>query len=178
MEEKAKLIQKKIEEKESTERLHVEGVRQLVQEFLLREKQFKMEDLQVTPQFKLMLSNGETTVTMDLIINLNSVSLMVIKCAYAAIESWERYTIAFARVIKDYQIPYAMITDGKNIKIIDVINRSVLGESFADLFTRQEALEIMEGFKKVPYPADKIDRERRIIYAFEGIKCPISKEKI
>ena len=51
----------------------------------------------------------------------------------------------------------------------------IIVESFAELFTRQEALKIEENFKKIPYPADKIERERRIIYAFDGIKCPTSK---
>jgi len=177
MEEREELIRKKIEEEESIERTNIEEIRQGVWEFLIRTKQFKKEDIQVTPEFRLVLGDSETTVKMDLIIGFPSAKFMVIKCAYAAIESWERYVIAFARAIGEYQIPYAMVTDGVKIKIIDVIKRSIQGESFADLFTRQNALKIMEDFQRIPYPADKIEREQRIILAFEGIKCPVFNKK-
>lgn len=177
MDEKEQLIQKKIKEEEFIEQVHLEGTKQTVWEILIKEKQFKPEDIQVKPKFKLVLSDCETMVDIDFIINLPSANFMVIKCAYAAIESWERYLIAFARAIKDYQIPYVMVTDGKQVKIIDVIKGSLVGDSFESLFNRQEALKIMEGFKKVPYPEGKIERERRIIYAFEGIKCPTVNEQ-
>jgi Type I restriction enzyme R protein N terminus (HSDR_N) len=177
MDEKEKIIRQKIEEEEFVEQIQLEGVKQKVWEILIKEKQFKKEDIQINPKCRLVLSDCETTVDIDFIINLYSANFMVIKCAYAAIESWERYIIAFARAVKDYQIPYAMVTDGEHTKIIDVMTGSLLGDSIESIFNRQDALKIMEGFKKVPYPAGKIERERRIIYAFEGIKCPVVNKK-
>jgi hypothetical protein len=177
MEDREELIRKKIEEEEFIEQVQLEGIKKTVWEFLIKEKQFKQEDIQINPKCRLMLRDCETMVDIDFIIDLPSANFMVIKCAYASIESWERYILAVARAIKDYQIPYAMVTDRENTKIMDVINGSLLGDSMKSLFTRQEALKIMEGFNKVPYSAEKIDRERRIIYAFEGIKCPIVNEK-
>jgi hypothetical protein len=177
MEDREELIRKKIEEEEFIEQVQLEGIKKTVWEFLIKEKQFKQEDIQINPKCRLRLRDCETIVDIDFIIDLPSANFMVIKCAYASIESWERYILAVARAIKDYQIPYAMVTDGENTKIMDVINGSLLGDSMKSLFPRQEALKIMEGFNKVPYSAEKIDRERRIIYAFEGIKCPIVNEK-
>jgi hypothetical protein len=177
MDEKEELIRKKIDEEELIEQVQLEGIKQKVWEFLIKEKQFQKEDIQINPKCRLVLSDCETTVDIDFIIEFSFANFMVIKCAYAAIESWERYIIAVARAIKDYQIPYAMVTDGEHVKIIDVMNGSLLGDSIERLFNRQEALKIMESFHKVPYPAEKIERERRIIYAFEGIKCPIINKK-
>ena len=177
MEDREELIRKKIEEEESIEQIQLEGIKQRVWELLIKDKRFKREDIQINQRCRLVLSDCETTVDIDFIVNLPSASFMVIKCAYASIESWERYIIAVARAIKDYQIPYAMVTDGEHAKIFDVMNGSLLGDSMKSLFTRQEAMKIIEGIKKIPYPAEKIDRERRIIYAFEGIKCPVVNEK-
>ena len=70
-----------------------------------------------------------------------------------------------------------MVTDGEHVKIIDIMKGAVVGDSMKSLFNRQDALKIMEDFKKVQYPEKKIERERRIIYAFEGIKCPVVNEK-
>jgi hypothetical protein len=87
-------------------------------------------------------------------------------------ESWERYVIAFARAVKDYQIPYALVTDGENVRVIDVITGSLLSDSIQRLFTKQDAINKMKDFKKIPYPSNRLEKAKRIIYAFEGIKCP------
>jgi hypothetical protein len=177
MKEREELIREKIREEEFVQQIQLEGVRQKVWEFLIREKQYKKEDIQISPKFTLMFSDCEAVAEIDFLISLPVGSFMVIKCAYAAIESWERYVIAFARAIKEYQIPYAMVTDGEQVKIIDIMKGALVGASFKSLFARQDAIKILENFQKVPYPAEKIERERRIIYAFEGIKCPPVNEK-
>lgn len=100
----------------------------------------------------------------------------MILCRPTAIESWERYIISFAKVIKDYQIPYAVVTDGENAQIIDVLAGKLIGESLDKLFNRQEALNKMKDFKKIPCPANRVEKEKRIVYAFEGIKCPSEKK--
>ena len=115
-------------------------------------------------------------VGIDYVINLNSISFMVIKCSSSSIESWERYTKAFARVVQNYQIPYAMVTDGEHAKIFDMITGSVIGTSVYELFNRQAALDKIKGFIKIPFPPEKLEREKRIAYAFEGIKCPAVKK--
>ena len=82
------------------------------------------------------------------------------------------YTISFARVIKDYQIPYAIVTDGENARIFYTLSGSLVRESIDGIFQKQEAVELMNNFKKIPCPAKRFEKEKRIIYAFEGIKCP------
>jgi hypothetical protein len=175
LEDREKLIQKRIREEEYIEIIHLEGVKQAVWEILTKEKDFDPGDIEIDPEFKLTLSDCEFTVSVDFIVNCSSTSFMVIRCA-TAIESWERYVISFARVIKDYQIPYAVVTDGDNARIIDVLTGSLVSESVKGLFNRQEALEKMMDFKKTPCPSNRLEREKRIVYAYEGIKCPIQKD--
>jgi hypothetical protein len=101
---------------------------------------------------------------------------MVMQCNSSSVEAWERYVTSFARVIKDYQIPYAVATDGENARIIDVYAGKLIGKSLSELFNQQEALEKIKDFKKIPCPANRLEREKRIVYAFEGIKCPTVKD--
>jgi hypothetical protein len=44
------------------------------------------------------------------------------------------------------------------------------------LFNKQEAFNKMKDFKKIPCPFYRLEREKRIVHAFEGIKCPTIKE--
>ena len=61
----------------------------------------------------------------------------------------------------------------KNAKIIDIISDKIIGDNINDLFNRKEAIKYVNNFNKIPFPADKSEREKRIAYAFEGIKCKI-----
>jgi hypothetical protein len=176
MEDREKLIQEKLAEKESIEQMQLLGVKQIVYEILTKEKGFYPEDIQIDPQFVLILSTCEATASIDFLINLDKTSFMVIRCVASGIESWERYVIAFARAIKDYQIPYAAITDGEKVKVFDIVNGSPIKESFQEFFTRQEAGSLMMNFQRIPCPENRLEKEKRVIYAFEGIKCPSEKQ--
>lgn len=171
MEDREKLIQEKIAEKESFEMMQLMGVKHIVYEILTKEKGFYPEEIQIDPQFRLVLSTCEAKVGIDFVINLEKTSFMVIRCVSSGIESWERYVLAFARAIKDYQIPYAAITDGETANVFDIVNDSLTQESVHKLFTRQEAISLMKNFQKIPCPEKRREKEKRIIYAFEGIKC-------
>ena len=176
MEDREKLIREKIAEKESIEQMQLLGVKQIVYEILTKEKGFYPEDIQIDPQFVLILSTCEATVGIDFVINFEGTSFMVIRCVSSGIESWERYVIAFARAIKDYQIPYAAITDGEKVKVFDIVNGSLIKESIPEFFTRWEADSLMKNFQRIPCPENRIEKEKRIIYTFEGIKCPSEKQ--
>jgi len=169
------LIKQKIEEEDFIEMIKLKSLRERVLETLIREKGFDPEDIETEPEFSLQLSNCSASVSIDFIINLSAISFMVVKCSPATIDSWERYVVSFARVIKDYQIPYAAVTDGENTKILDVMSASQSADGF---YSREEAAQLMENFKKIPCPMKKKEKEKRIIYAFESIKCPIIKGKI
>ena len=92
-------------------------------------------------------------------------------------ESWERYILAFARVADDYQIPYATVTDGETARIFDVDTGSVIGESIESIFTKDEALQRLKNVEKITYSPQKREREKRILYAFEGINANRANKK-
>jgi len=173
--DREKLIKERIKEEEQLETMQLGGIKQKVWELLIKEKQFKPEEIETNSEFKINLGNNEITVHIDFVVNLPITSFMVIQCSSSSLEAWERYVLSFARVIKDYQIPYAVVTDGEDAQVIDVLAGKLIGKSMDDLFNRQEALNRMKDFKKIPCPSNRLEKEKRIVYAFEGIKCPTTK---
>jgi hypothetical protein len=176
MNDREKLIKARIKAEDEIEAIELSGIKQNIWEFLVKENQFKPEEVETDPQFRLTLGNRETTVGIDFVVNLPSATFMVIQCSSSSIEAWERYVTAFARVIKDYQIPYAVVTDGDKARIIDVFDGKLIGESLGQLFNHEEALSRMKDFKKIPCPPKRLEKEKRIVYAFESIKCPTVKD--
>jgi hypothetical protein len=175
VEDRKKIIQEKLKKEEQREIQQLSGIKQMIWEILIQEKGFQPEDIQVDPLFTITIDKTEAFVTVDFIINLSSINFMVIRCAASTMESWERYILAFARVAGDYQIPYAAVTDGETARIFDVDTGSVIGESIESIFTKDEALYHLKNVQKIPYSPQKREKEQRILYAFEGIKCPPSK---
>jgi hypothetical protein len=175
MEDRQKMIREKIEEEDFAEMMQLRGVKKIVYDRLIKEKGFHQDEIAIEPRFELAFDDCEATVSMDFIINLRSISFAVIRCANSGLEFWERYIIAFARAVKDYQIPFAMVTNGYEAKIINVLSGASLGEDMENFYTRQQAIIIMKEFKKIPCPDKKLEREKRIIHAFEDIKCPTFK---
>ncbi|MEW6585787.1 MAG: type I restriction enzyme HsdR N-terminal domain-containing protein [Nitrospirota bacterium] len=170
-EEHEKLVRQKIEEENQVEAERLVGAKQIVLEVLVQ-KGYRIEEIELNPEYRIQLSDCEATVGIDFVINLPEGNFMVIKCSSSAIESWERYAAAFARIAKDYQIPFAMVTDGESARLIDVLKGTVVGRSLDELHARPQAAEKMKNFQKIPCPENRREREKRIVYAFEGIKCP------
>ena len=176
MNDREKLIEQRIKAEDEIEAIELSGIKQNIWEFLAKEKQFKTEEIKTNPVFRLTLGDREIKVSIDFVINLPSASLMVIQCSSGSLDAWERYVTAFARAIKDYQIPYAVVTDGDKALIIDVLAGNLIGDSLGQLLNREEALNKMKDFKKIPYPINRLEKEKRIVYAFESIKCPTVKD--
>lgn len=177
MEERQKMIRERIEEEDFVELMQLRGVKQIVYDKLTKEKGFHQDEIAIEPRFGLAFSDCEATVSMDFIISLHSTSFAVMRCANSGLEFWERYVIAFARAVKDYQIPFAMVTNGYEAKIINVLSGDSEGENMENFYTRQQAVIYMKDFKKIPCPEKRLEIEKRIIHAFEDIKCPTIKQE-
>lgn len=177
MNEREEMIREKIETEELIEGAQLKGIREEIHEILIRKKGFGQGEIEIDPAFRIKVANSDANVTVDFAIKLTSEYLMVIKCVSTGIESWERYVLSFARAAEDYQIPYAAVTDGISIKLFDAISGSLLSESLDDFFDRKKLTELISDFKKIRRSEKNLDRERRIIYAFENIKCPPSKSR-
>jgi len=173
LENREELIKNKIMEEEKRELIQLSGIRMKVWDILTKEKGFPKEDIEVDPEFELKLSDGTIKVSIDFLIKNLGLNLMIIRCSPTSIESWERYILAFARVVKEYQIPFAIVTDGERARIIDVLNNRLIGESVKDIPSKENLLNSMSVFKRIPFSPEKLEREKRIVYAFEGVKCEI-----
>jgi hypothetical protein len=175
-EEREKKIKERIEQEEFIEAMQLRGIQRSVWEFLTQQKGYDPNDIEIDPHVQVVLSDCEASVSIDFIITISSGSFMVIRCVQSAMESWERYAMAFARAAKDYQIPYAVVTDGENARICNIQAGVVVNDTVNGIPNRQEAEEQMKNFKKIPCPPNRLEKEKRIIYAFEGIKCPTPKQ--
>ncbi len=169
--EHQKIIKEKIVEIESRAATSLELIRGMVMDYLLNEKGYSREDIEQDKGFDILLDDYTTPASVDYIIKLGGRRFMAIKCSPGALESRERHLIAFARVADSYQIPFAAVTDGFYTRVLEVISGKPISEGLASIPDRLKSVEILKEIEPAPYPVEKIEREKRILLAFDSIKC-------
>lgn len=93
-------------------------------------------------------------------------------------ESWERHSVAFCRIADQCLIPYAVITDGEHAKMLNAADATVFAEGLDAIPSRPEAERLLgETDFKICISA-KAEKEKRILYAFEAVKCPNTQTNV
>lgn len=170
--EREKLIKEKLEAEEAVERRDSEAIKRAMLSFL-RGKGYLPEEIEADRGFEFSVDGRARTASLDFVVRPGGRSLIAVKCAPSAIESRERHVVALARIIEPLQIPYSVVTDGSEARLIDTISGKTVAEGMEAIPGREEALRLMDGIRFVKYPKERLEREKRILIAFEGIGCPI-----
>ncbi len=172
-EERKELLAKQVETEEFLSNLELTHIQRIVVEFLHLQKGYCNEHIEINRDFKVELANSFFNVKADIALKIDRHIFCIIKCAVNSLESWERHSIAFCRVVESYQIPYAVITDGETARLIDVVKGEILSEGLDSIISKDDALKIIKNITFQTYPEQRAEREKRILYAFDAIKCSV-----
>jgi len=147
-----------------------ERVRQGVERFLLEEKGYSKDDLEVDAEFDIVLDEKINRAKVDLVINVEGKRFMIIKCSRGSLSSWEREVLSCARIFDTYIIPFAVITDGEDAEILDPVTGEEIGHGLKEIPSRHDAIEAVKRIEFKRLPEDKREKEKRVFWAFESIK--------
>ena len=145
----------------------VERVRQKTERFLVEGKNYSKSDIEVGTEFEITAGAETFKPAADLIINIEGKRVIIIKCIYGSLTAGERLTLSYARLLDSYQIPFAVITNGVDTDVMDTVSGNVIG-SGDDAVPSKGELNINE-IKFIEYPEERVEKEKRILAAFESI---------
>jgi hypothetical protein len=103
----------------------------------------------------------------DLVVTVDHVRLMVIKCAAGSLGSWERQTVSAARLFSAYQIPYAVVSDGKTALLADTVTGERIGEGLEAIPSKTEARRVLGSARLQPLPEERRERESLIFRTYD-----------
>lgn len=136
----------------------------------LIERGYSPNDIEINKNYEVLVSEKEKFITsVDLLLRLNEKTIFAIKCTPTSIDSWQRFMLSFCRVVEPFQIPYAFITDGQEGRIIDILSGEV--RETMDIPGKEDLIKLLPSLSFIPYSEEKLPREKRILYAFDAIKC-------
>ncbi|NCO83347.1 MAG: hypothetical protein COZ31_04810 [Nitrospirae bacterium CG_4_10_14_3_um_filter_44_29] len=147
-----------------------ERVRQGIERFLIEEKGYTKDDIEVDRGFDVVLDEKTNRAKVDLVISLEGKRFMIIKCIGGSLSSWEREALACARIFDTYVIPLAVVTDGEDAEILDAATGKAIGHGPREIPSRHEALEAVKRIEFKGLSGDKREKEKRVFWAFESIK--------
>ena len=151
-----------------------DNIRQRIVKILIEEKGYRKEDISLDREISFGIESQQVRSLVDIAIGFDNKTLMVFKCASGSVVSRERQIIATARLLEDYVIPFAVVTNGINIELLDTISEKVLGDGMSSIPARQRLFEDFKELTLRPVNRKKLVYEQRVLYTYDAISCAVS----
>lgn len=154
----------------------VERIRQDIERFLVENKNYSKNDIEIGKEFEIVLDGEITKLKADLIVRVRGRRVVIIKCTYDSLVSKERLVLSYARLFESYQIPFCVIANVEGAEVLDTISGKVIGNRLEAIPSKDD-LNIKEiEFKELA--GDRIEKEKRILVAFESIDEAMCNSKL
>ncbi len=145
------------------------AVRHIAEKMLLNEKGYSAADFRKNVAFDVTLGAETVQSGVDFLVSLDSRNAMIIKCAAGSLFSRERHAVAAARVLGS--VPVAVVMDPMNAVVLDTATGKVIGEGFESIPAKDQLIALLAGRKSNPLTPEKLEREKRVLLAFDAIRC-------
>ncbi len=150
-----------------------ERYRQKIAGLLVHHKGYLRTD--ITPRRQLLVAAGDSraSVKIDFVIQFAGRIWMIIKFGPGSIVTRRRPVLAASRIMAPYQIPVAVVTNGKDAEVLDGASGDMLSTGLETIPSKSELQKMTtkDHFKAID--KRRADMESRIIYCFEvDGSCP------
>ena len=143
--------------------------RQAVEKYLIDEKGYLKEDINVDVDMAITVAGELYRSQADLVVSPDGgkTRFMAIKCAAGSLGSREREIVAAARLLGKYQIPCAVVSDGKTAIVLDTVTGKKIGDGLEAIPSKQEAIARLKAFTQAGFPKDRREREKLIFRTYD-----------
>jgi hypothetical protein len=152
--------------------------RQAVAHYLVEEKGYLKTEIEIDAAIEMTVAGESYTSQIDLIINLNdgATRFMAIKCAAGSLGSREREILAAARLLDEsYQIPIAVVSDGKTAIVLDTVSGKKVGEGMDAIPSKAEACERLKSYEPQSLPEERREREKLIFRTYDSMNVNVQR---
>jgi hypothetical protein len=146
-----------------------EANRQAVERVLVEKKGFSKKDIEVNVPITLELAGETYRSRVDLMVCVEGKRMLAVKCAAGSLGSREREILAAARISDTYQIPYAMVSDGKTALLFDTVSGKKIGEGLQQVPSKQTMSAYYRQTEFIPFPKERLAREKLIFRSYDSM---------
>jgi hypothetical protein len=150
--------------------------RQRMEHILVEQKGYPREAIEVNAPIHLQIGEATYDSVVDLVVRMNGKRFMLIKCAAGALGSRHRETLAAARLLDAYQIPFAVVTNGETAQVLDTLTGQLIGEGLDVIPSQEEAQRQIENLRFEPCPEAKKEREKIIFRSYDEMNINVQRK--
>jgi len=149
-----------------------ERIRQKIERLLIEQKGYSRQDIEVDRDFEIVIEEEVYRPKADLIVSVEGKRFMLMRCARGSLVSRETEVVSCARILDDYQIPFAVVTNGEDAEVLETVSGEVIGNGLESIPSKEKSLEAVKHIEFKKLQEKRIEKEKRIFLAFDAIKCP------
>jgi predicted type IV restriction endonuclease len=146
---------------------HDERARQKIARLLVEEKGYLKDDIEVRQEIPLTVDGNRATARVDFVVRLAGKAFAIIIFGPGSLVSRERPALAAARLIESYQVPYAVVTNGRDAVVLETKSGKVIAQGLEAIPPKKEALEKLQTLTFETVPEDRLEKEKRVLYTFD-----------
>jgi hypothetical protein len=124
---------------------------------------------EISPRKKITVTVGGKigSVMVDIAVIIGGKIPMIVKYGAGSLITRHRLTLALARLVAPYQVPLALITNGRDADLLDVASGNVISSGLGTIPAKADLVDRAKDFTYAPVSRKRAEMERRILYAFE-----------
>jgi len=146
---------------------HDERVRQKIARFMVEEKGYSKKDIEVGREIPLNVDGNRATARVDFVIRIDGKAFAIIIFGPGSLVTRERSTLAAARLIESYAVPFAVVTNGEDAEVMETKSGHVIAQGLEAIPSKQEAVERIRTLTFEKVPENRLEKENRILYVFD-----------
>jgi hypothetical protein len=150
--------------------------RQQIERFLVETKGYSKNDIEVDAELKFTIGDEQIFSNVDLVVRVQGQRFMVLRCVPGSIVSRQRETLAAARLLDVYQVPFSVVTDGKDAELLDTVTGEVLERGLEAIPSKDHAVKRMQEVKLHPFPEERLERERIIFRSYDEMNVNVKRK--
>ena len=152
---------------------HDERYRQKIARLLINHKGYQKSDIKPRKELPVRAGENRAVIKIDFLINLMGKVCMIVKFGPGSIVTRRRPLLAASRILRPYQIPIAVVTNGEDAEVLEGASGRVISRGLETIPSREQLIEIVSADLFNRIPAERAEMESRILYCYEvDGSCP------
>jgi len=153
-----------------------EANRQAVEQILVNKLGYEKKDVAVDVDIDMLIGGEPYRSQIDLVVSVDGVRFMAVKCAAGSLGSREREILAATRLLDTCQLPVAVVSDGKTAVVLDTATGKKIGEGVLAIPTKAQAREILKAAVLQPLAPDRLEREKLIFRSYDSMNVNVRRK--
>ncbi|TWI63925.1 type I restriction and modification enzyme subunit R-like protein [Desulfobotulus alkaliphilus] len=150
--------------------------RQFVEKYLVNTRGYPKEAIAVDYPLVLNLDGEVYETELDLVLSVDGLPLVLIKCAAASLDSRVREAVAAARImVPSHQLPFAAVSDGVTALVHDGITGKKIGEGLSFLPSFDDLISWKNTRTLTPLSEDRKLRQGLVFRTYDTLNVNVQR---